>query len=97
MSSLRRIGPPREGRGSLSLVAYAGSYAVRIGGRWYPWDRVRAALRQALEADLPPQRRSQEAKDLAAFLWGPPTRVGYILARPRLLRIWEELHGEARV
>lgn len=95
MTQLRRIGPPRSGRGQVALLGQGGSYAVRIGGRWYPWDRVRLALRRALELDRPPTQRSQEARDLARFLWGAPTRVGYVLARPRLMQIWREIHGQA--
>ncbi len=93
---MRRVGPPGRGRrGEVErLVAQAGSYAIRIGGRWYAWGAVREALRRALELDRPPHERSQEAKDLAAFLWSPaPNRVGYVLARPRLLQIWREIHG----
>ncbi|ULR41386.1 hypothetical protein [Thermus sp. NEB1569] len=93
---MRRVGPPGRGRrGEVErLVGQAGSYALRVGGRWYPWDVVRAALRRALELDRPPHERSREARDLAAFLWSPrPDRVGYVLARPRLLQIWREIHG----
>ncbi len=93
---MRRVGPPGRGRREEveRLVGQAGSYALRVGGRWYPWDTVREALRRALELDRPPHERSREARDLAAFLWSPrPDRVGYVLARPRLLQIWREIHG----
>ncbi|GAA6745314.1 hypothetical protein Thermus71318_08150 [Thermus brockianus] len=93
---MRRVGPPGRGRrGEVErLVGQAGSYALRVGGRWYPWDTVREALRRALELDRPPHERSREAKDLAAFLWSPrPDRVGYVLARPRLLQIWRDIRG----
>lgn len=95
MGELRRAGVPRERRGDgiLAPVGWAGSYRISIGGRLYPWDRVRAALRRAMELDRPPSERSQEARDLAALLWSPhPTRVQFILARPRLMEIWREIH-----
>lgn len=72
----------------------AGSYAVRVGGRWYPWAKVQQALRKALEIDRPPNERSQEARDLAAFL-AAPDRLGFVLARGRLLQIWREINGQA--
>lgn len=95
MGPLRRVGAPRGlGDGEHALaVAQGGSYQVRIGGRVYPWDRVRLALRRALELDRPPGDRSQEARDLAALLWSPrPNRVQFILARPKLMEIWREIH-----
>jgi hypothetical protein len=57
---------------------------------------VRALLRAALEVDRPPHKRSQEARDLAAFLWADrPTAAQYALARPLLMRIWHALHSSA--
>jgi len=93
---MRRVGPPGRGRrGEVErLVGQAGSYALRVGERWYPWDVVRAALRRALELDRPPHERSQEARDLASFLWSTtPNRVGYALARPKLMQVWREVNG----
>jgi len=96
-SRLREIGPPRPAHGSESprpLTGRGSSYAIRIAGRWYPWEVVRALLRAALEADRPPHERSQEARDLAAFLWSDrPTTVQYALARPALMRIWNGIHS----
>jgi hypothetical protein len=96
-SRLREIGPPRPSHGSESprpLTGRGVSYAIRVGGRWHPWELVRALLREALEVDRPPRERSQEARDLAAFLWSDrPTTVQYALARPALMRIWHVLHS----
>jgi hypothetical protein len=96
-SRLRETGPPRPSHGSESPRPLTGrglTFAVRIGGRWYPWEPVRTLLREALEVDRPPHERSQEARDLAAFLWAErPTTVQYALARPALMRIWHALHS----
>ncbi len=95
-SRLRKIGPPPLSHGSEGPRPIAGrgfSYAIRIGGRWYSWELVRTLLREALEADRPPHERSQEARDLAAFLWAErPTTVQYALARPALMRIWHAIY-----
>jgi hypothetical protein len=96
-SRLREIGPPRPSHGSESprpLTGRGSTFAIRVGGRWYPWELVRALLRAALEVDRPLHERSQEARDLAAFLWSDrPTTVQYALARPALMRIWHALHS----
>jgi len=92
---LRRVGPPGRAMGEPQpLLGRAGSYAVRVGGRWYPWAVVQRALRRALELDRPPHERSQEARDLAAFL-AVPDRLRFVLARARLLQIWREINGQA--
>jgi len=96
-SRLRETGPPRPSHGSESPRPIAGrgsTFAIRIGGRWYSWELVRGLLRAALELDRPPHERSQEARDLAAFLWADrPTIVQYALARPTLLRIWHAIRS----
>ncbi|MCS7069085.1 MAG: hypothetical protein RMK51_11165 [Meiothermus sp.] len=75
------------------LLARCHSYAVQIGPRQIPWSRVQPQLRRALEADRPPEKRSQAARDLAAFLQADrPTRVQAILARPLLVEIWRNLN-----
>lgn len=90
---MRRIGPPREGRGlGPPLIGSYASYELRIGPHRISWEVVHPALRRALEVDLPPDRRSQRARDLAAFLGADaPTRVQYALARPALMDILEEI------
>lgn len=57
------------------------------------WERVQPLLRRALEVDAPAEARSQEARDLAAFLHAErPTRIQYILARKKLMEIWRNLN-----
>ncbi|AZF88292.1 hypothetical protein [Meiothermus phage MMP17] len=91
---MRRMGPPGTGRGhEQPLLAQYRSYVIQIGRRQVSWHLVRPLLRQALEADLPPERRSQAARDLAAFLHAErPTRVQYALARPLLVELWQNLN-----
>jgi hypothetical protein len=93
---MRRAGPPGGGwwKARVELVAgRPGSYWIRVAGRWYPWDRVRLVLREALELHLPEEERSQEAWDLARFLHAArPTLVEYALARPKLEEIWRRIH-----
>jgi len=95
-SRLREIGPPRPSHGSGTprpLTGRGSTFAIRIGSCWHPWELVRALLRAALEVDRPERERSQEARDLAAFLWADrPTTVQYALARPALIRIWHAIH-----
>lgn len=91
---MRRTGPPREGRGlGQPIIASCHSYEIRIGGRRIPWDRVQPLLRRALEVDHPPECRSQEARDLAAYLHVErPTRVQAALAYPLLRQLWQNLN-----
>ena len=91
---MRRTGAPRKESGGLGqpLIGSYASYELRIGHYRVPWEVVQPVLRRALEVDLPPDRRSQRARDLAAFLWADaPTRVQYALARPALMDILEEI------
>jgi hypothetical protein len=68
-------------------------YELRVGQREIPWSRVQPLLRAALEADRPPAQRSQETRDLADFLHAEnPTRIQYILARKKLMEIWQNLN-----
>lgn len=91
---MRRMGPPGAGRGhEQPLLAQYRSYVIQVGPRQVPWSRVQPMLRQALEADHPPERRSQAARDLAAFLHAErPTRVQTALARPVLMELWRNLN-----
>jgi hypothetical protein len=91
---MRRMGAPGQ-RGNLEqpFLASASCYALRVGHREIPWSRVQPLLRAALEADAPAKARSQEARDLAAFLHAEnPTRIQYILARKKLMEIWQNLN-----
>ncbi len=94
-SRMRRAGPPGSGRGA-GVEPVAGrpaSYAIRVAGRWYSWERVRLVLREALELHLPEEERSQGARDLARFLHADrPALVEYVLARPKLEEIWRRIH-----
>ncbi len=75
------------------MAGQPASYLIRVAGRWYPWERVRLVLREALELHLPEGERSQEARDLARFLHADrPTLVEYALARPKLEEIWQRIH-----
>jgi hypothetical protein len=92
---MRRAGPPSGGRGAgiEPVVGRPGSYWIRVAGRWYPWERVRLVLREALELHLPEEERSPEARDFARFLHADrPTLVEYALARPKLEEIWRRIH-----
>jgi hypothetical protein len=92
---MRRAGPPGSGRGAWiePVVGRPGSYWIRVAGRWYPWERVRLVLREALELHLPEEERSPGARDLARFLHADrPTLVEYALARPKLEEIWRRIH-----
>lgn len=88
------MGPPAPNEGTEQpLLGHPHSYAIRVGGRWVAWNRLQPLLRRALEADHPPQRRSQAARDLAAFLHAErPTRVQAALARPLLVELWQNLN-----
>lgn len=77
-----------------ALVGQYRTYELRVGGTRIPWEIVQPLLRAALEADLPVHQRSQEARDLAEFLHAErPTRVQYVLARGRLMQIWQNLRA----
>lgn len=91
---MRRIGPPKSGGGlEQPFLAQCDSYALRVGHREIPWSRAQPVIRAALEADLPPDKRSQAARDLAAYLHAErPTRVQAALARPLLVEIWRNLN-----
>jgi hypothetical protein len=92
---MRRAGPPAGGRGAgvEPVTGRPGSYWIRVAGRWYPWERVRLILREALELHLPKEERSPEARDLTRFLHADrPTLVEYALARPKLEEIWRRIH-----
>lgn len=96
-TKLKVIGPPPPpGRSigtGLGLTSATRSYHLQVGRRWYAWNRVQRLLRHALEADQPPEKRSQAARDLAAFLHADrPTRVQYALARPLLVELWQNLN-----
>jgi len=91
---MKRMGAPSQ-RGNLEqpFLSSASCYALRVGQREIPWSRVRPLLRAALEADIPAKQRTQEARDLAAFLHAErPTRIQYILARKKLMEIWRNLN-----
>lgn len=93
---MRRTGPPSGAGGGeprQPLLASCHTYELRVGHHRIPWERVQPLLRQALEADAPAEARSQEARDLAAFLHAErPTRIQYILARKKLMEIWRNLN-----
>jgi len=92
---MRRAGPPgsKWEAGVEPVTGRPGSYWIRVAGRWYPWERVRLVLREALELHLPEEERSSEALDLARFLHADrPTLVEYALARPKLEEIWRRIH-----
>jgi len=91
---MKRMGAPSQ-RGNLEqpFLSSTSCYALRVGRREIPWSRVQPLLRAALEADIPAKARSQEARDLAAFLHAErPTRIQYILARKKLMEIWQNLN-----
>ena len=92
---MRRAGPLGGGWGTgvESVAGHPASYQIRVAGRWYPWERVRLVLREALELHLPEEERSPGAQDLARFLHADrPTLVEYALARPKLEEIWRRIH-----
>lgn len=91
---MKRMGAPSQ-RGNLEqpFLSSTSCYALRVKQREIPWSRVQPLLRAALEVDVPAKARSQEARDLAAFLHAErPTRIQYILARKKLMEIWQNLN-----
>mgnify|MGYP005851491101 CR=1 FL=1 len=100
-SSLIRGGPP-SARASDSAArpittGRAMPFNVAVAGRKIPWDSIRPHLREALELGRPEKKRSAYARYLAEYLHAEtPTLLQYILARPKLLQIWDALKHQMR-